>query len=117
VAVNRVVVVNNINANQVVNNVNANRVVNNINANQVANNVNANQAGVTNVFQRWGEKVATPLGAPGGLASGSRTATPSSSVSSQPVNKSGAGALPAQTAMAAPAPSHQSPDCWLSVTR
>ncbi len=97
--------VNNINANQVVNNINANNVVNNINANKVVNNVNTvashtNQVGVTHIFDRWGEKVATPVGGAATLAAGTGSATHPSGVSSQPALKGGAAAPPAQATTA-----------------
>ena len=88
-----------------VNNINANNVVNNINANKVVNNVNTvashtNQVGVTHIFNRWGEKVATPVGGATTLASGTGSGTHPSGVSSQPALKGGGAARPAQATTA-----------------
>ena len=85
--------------------VNGNKVVNNVNANNVVNNVNTvanhtHQVGVTNIFNRWGGKVATPIGGATTLASRTGSATQPSGASSQPALKGGLAALPVQATTA-----------------
>ena len=91
--------INSINSNNVVNN------INNINNSKVVNNGNTvashtNQVGVTHIFNRWGEKVATPVGGATTQASGTGSAAHPSGASSQPALKRGSAALPVQATTA-----------------
>ena len=71
----------------------------NINASKAAvNTVNANTANMAHIFQRWGTKVATPVGGAATLASRPASTTRPQGGLSQPALKSNAGTSPVQTA-------------------
>jgi hypothetical protein len=83
-----------------------------VNGKVTVNNIHANAVNVTNIFQRWGKQVATPVGAPATLAPNSNAMRPTVGSSQQAI-KGGAPPPLTQAGAAAhhfgQAPGHESP--------